>query len=269
MPVAPAADAPHGPSCQRPPHGHQRHPLDLAHRQPLAGPARTLRLLEDGRQPVLPVAEGRRLGSGPLRIATAGRYGGAARRDASFRRQHGRPCSSASRRGQRGAPAKEAVGRSRGGFTTKVHLPCERSGKPLVVVLTAGERHEQPVLPLLMERGAVQRAGRGRPRIRPDRVAGDKGDSSPTVRRYLKERRIGAYLPDQRRRRPGSRLRPGRLPGAHPRGPPQQPPQAVAAHRDALREARRQRPNHDHGRVHPALVVKARHAPVSLAISVI
>jgi transposase len=65
----------------------------------------------------------------------------------------------------------------------------------MVFVLTSGERHEQPVLPMLMERGAVKRSGRGRPRVRPDRVAGDKGYSSPTIRRYLKERRIGAVIP--------------------------------------------------------------------------
>jgi transposase len=46
-----------------------------------------------------------------------------------------------------------------------------------------------------MERGAVKRPGRGRPRIRPERVAGDKGYSSSTVRQYLKERRIGAVIP--------------------------------------------------------------------------
>ncbi len=65
----------------------------------------------------------------------------------------------------------------------------------MVVALTEGQRHEQPVLPLLMERGAVKRRGRGRPRIRPERVAGDKGYSSPTIRWYLKERRIGAVIP--------------------------------------------------------------------------
>jgi transposase len=74
-------------------------------------------------------------------------------------------------------------------------LRCERGGKPMVFVLTSGERHEQPVLPLLMERGAVKRIGRGRPRIRPEREAGDKGYSSPTVRRYLRVRRIGAVVP--------------------------------------------------------------------------
>ena len=65
----------------------------------------------------------------------------------------------------------------------------------MVFVLTSGERHEQPVLPTLMERGAVNRLGRGRPRIRPARVAGDKGYSSPRIRQYLKERRIGAVIP--------------------------------------------------------------------------
>ena len=65
----------------------------------------------------------------------------------------------------------------------------------MVLVLSGGERHEQPVLPALMERGAVRRRGRGRPRIRPDRVAGDKGYSSPAVRRYLKGRGIGAVIP--------------------------------------------------------------------------
>ena len=65
----------------------------------------------------------------------------------------------------------------------------------MVFVLTDGQRHEQPVLPLLLERGAVKRRRRGRPRIRPERVAADKGYSSPTVRRYLTERRIGAVIP--------------------------------------------------------------------------
>ena len=74
----------------------------------------------------------------------------------------------------------------------------------MVFILTAGERHEQPVLPLLMERGAVKRPGRGCPRIRPDRVAGDKGYSSPTVRRYLNERRIEAVIPTKANQDPDS-----------------------------------------------------------------
>ena len=65
----------------------------------------------------------------------------------------------------------------------------------MVFLLTSGERHEQPVLPLLMEGGAVKRSGQGRPRIRPERVAGDKGYSSPSVRCYLRGRQIGVIIP--------------------------------------------------------------------------
>jgi len=53
-------------------------------------------------------------------------------------------------------------------------------------------------LPTLLESGAVKRAGRGRPRLRPDRVAGDKGYSSRAARRYLRERAIGAVIPRRR-----------------------------------------------------------------------
>ena len=74
----------------------------------------------------------------------------------------------------------------------------------MVFILTEGQRHEQPVLPLLMERRAVKRPGRGRPRIRPDRVAGDKGYSSPAVRRYLKGRGIGAVIPTKADEEPDS-----------------------------------------------------------------
>ena len=46
----------------------------------------------------------------------------------------------------------------------------------------------------LLERGAVARR-RGRPRIRPDRVAGDKGFTGRKIRRYLRRRGIGAVIP--------------------------------------------------------------------------
>ena len=52
-----------------------------------------------------------------------------------------------------GDPAAEALGRSRGGFSTELHLRAARGGTPMVVVLTGGERREQPILPALMERG--------------------------------------------------------------------------------------------------------------------
>ena len=50
-------------------------------------------------------------------------------------------------------------------------------------------------MPALLERGAVARPGRGRPRVRPDRVAGDKGYTGRPVRTYLRRRGIGAVIP--------------------------------------------------------------------------
>jgi transposase len=65
----------------------------------------------------------------------------------------------------------------------------------MTLLVTAGQRHEQPRFGALMERGAVKRPGRGRPRIRPKRVAGDKAYSSGRVRRYLRRRGIRAVIP--------------------------------------------------------------------------
>jgi transposase len=95
-------------------------------------------------------------------------------------------------------PEAEALGRSRGGFSTKLHVRAERGGKPVVLLITAGQRHEQSAFTALMERGAVKRAGRGRPRGRPDRVAGDQGDRSRTVRRSVRRRGSGAVIPTRR-----------------------------------------------------------------------
>jgi hypothetical protein len=54
------------------------------------------------------------------------------------------------------------------GRPRKLHLRCERGGRPLAFVLTAGERHEQTAFEPLMIAGAVKRpalvgraAGRG------------------------------------------------------------------------------------------------------------
>ena len=89
------------------------------------------------------------------------------------------------------------MGRSRGGYSTKLHLRVERRGKPMVILATAGQRHEALMLGRLMERGAVKRAGRGRPRLRPAAVAGDKGYSFVSLRRYLRRRGIRAVIPSK------------------------------------------------------------------------
>jgi transposase len=93
------------------------------------------------------------------------------------------------------APPDEALGRSRGGFSTKLHLRAEGGGKPVALVVTAGQRHEQTAFRPLLERGAVKRRGRGRPRVRPDRVVADKGYAGRPVRAYCRRRGIRTVIP--------------------------------------------------------------------------
>src|SRR3954452_13575072 len=84
-----------------------------------------------------------------------------------------------------GEAPDEALGRSQGGFSTKIHLRAEGHGRPITAVLTGGERHEQIALADVLDRGAIPRAGRGRPRLRPRRVAGDKGSTRATAAQRL------------------------------------------------------------------------------------
>ena len=68
-------------------------------------------------------------------------------------------------------------------------------------MLTGGERHEQIALEALLDQGAIGRPGRGRPRLRPRRAAGDKGYSSPKARRHLRRRHIRAVIPSKSNQR--------------------------------------------------------------------
>jgi transposase len=95
----------------------------------------------------------------------------------------------------------EALGRSKGGFSTKILLRAEGTGKPVTFLITAGQRHEQSAFEALMETGKVKQAGRGRPRIRPERVVGDKAYSSRMARRYLRRRGIRTVIPTKRNER--------------------------------------------------------------------
>lgn len=73
-------------------------------------------------------------------------------------------------------------------------MRAEGNGKPITFLITAGQCHEQSMFEALMETGAVKREGRGRPRIRPEKVVGDKGYSSNRSRSYLRKRGIGAVI---------------------------------------------------------------------------
>jgi transposase len=64
----------------------------------------------------------------------------------------------------------------------------------MTFVLTPGQRQEATQVQALLERGAVARPNGGS-RIRPDRVAGDKGYTGRKIRGYLRRRGIGAVIP--------------------------------------------------------------------------
>jgi transposase len=78
----------------------------------------------------------------------------------------------------------------------------------MTLVLTPGQRHEATAFEPLLEQGAVRRPGRGRPRIRPDRVVGDKGYTGRVRRAYCRRRGIRYTIPrrrDERRTGPFDR----------------------------------------------------------------
>ena len=58
-----------------------------------------------------------------------------------------------------------------------------------------------------MARITIKRAGPGRPRTRPDRVAGDKGYSSRKIRAYLRKRGIACTIPERTDQIKGRRRR--------------------------------------------------------------
>jgi len=60
---------------------------------------------------------------------------------------------------------------------------------------------------MIMDHGAVQRKGPGRPRLRPHRVAAEKGSSVPQIRRWCQRHGVRVTIPrrDERRRGPFDR----------------------------------------------------------------
>jgi transposase len=93
-----------------------------------------------------------------------------------------------------GEPADHALGRSRGGFGSKFHILVDGNGTPLEVEVSAGQVHDTKVFEPIMRKVGV-RQKRGRPRSRPQRLAGDKGYSSKRIRQFLRERAIEAIIP--------------------------------------------------------------------------
>jgi transposase len=81
-------------------------------------------------------------------------------------------------------------------LTSKVHLAADRRCRPLSFVLTPGQAADSPRFRAVVERIKV-RVPAGRPRTRPDAVAGDKAYSSRANRAYLRKRKIKAVIPEK------------------------------------------------------------------------
>ncbi|WP_256967901.1 hypothetical protein [Streptomyces sp. CS057] len=65
-------------------------------------------------------------------------------------------------------------------------LACDGQGRPLAFTIMGGNVNDCTQFEPVMARIAVKRDGPGRPRIQPDRVAGDKGCSSRKIRASLR-----------------------------------------------------------------------------------
>jgi len=91
-------------------------------------------------------------------------------------------------------PEDHALGRSRGGFGSKFHLVTDGRGVPLAVEVTAGQRHESTQVQTVLNGIAVPQP-LGRPRKRPERLAGDKAYSFASVREWLRAHGIEAIIP--------------------------------------------------------------------------
>ena len=106
------------------------------------------------------------------------------------------------------------MGRGRGGFSTKVHLACDARGRPLSLLVTAGQRNEAPELGALLDgiRVARPEGAPGRPRKRPHRLLADRGYAHDSCRKLLRRRGIPHVIPERRDQKERRKRRGGRPP---------------------------------------------------------
>jgi transposase len=101
------------------------------------------------------------------------------------------------------------LGRTRGELSTKVHLCCDGKGRPLSVVVTPGQRNDGTQLFAVLDAIRVPRAGRGRPRQRPEHLLADRGYGKGLYRRMLRALSIPHTIPERKDHRERREGRPG------------------------------------------------------------
>src|SRR5919107_378885 len=114
----------------------QRHLLAAAHRGAVGGYSGALWAVHDLREPLQPVAPGRRVGS-----ASGCSIKGLRGRHPDDRLvEH--PRASARRQHPEKDDRSRCMGRSRGGLTTKIHALVDACGLPIALKLTEGQAHD-------------------------------------------------------------------------------------------------------------------------------
>lgn len=68
---------------------------------------------------------------------------------------------------------------------------------PLAIHLSAGQAHESRYLKPLLRAVRIRRPHRGRPRSRPERLAGDRGYSFAHLRAWLARHHIARVIPER------------------------------------------------------------------------
>jgi len=97
-------------------------------------------------------------------------------------------------RARRGGEVTGPSPTDRGKAGSKYHLPCDRNGIPLHVLITGANTHDSRMLTALLDTNPGVRERAGRPRRRPEKLHADKGYDYPRCRRYLSRRGIGVRI---------------------------------------------------------------------------
>ena len=82
-------------------------------------------------------------------------------------------------------------------MSTKIHLAVDGRGRPLAVLLTAGQAGDNPQLLPLLDAIRVHDGGPGRPRKKPDMLIADKAYAHDPTRRELRRRGIAHTIPER------------------------------------------------------------------------
>ena len=165
--------------------GAGRHSLDFAHRSALARPAGAVSKPLDVLATVAEVGRGRRM---VRHLADFPRHPGpawAAGLERSLCRWQFCP-------GQKRGPR---VGKTKRGKGTKWMVVVDGQGVPLGIHLESASPAEVKLLETTLAKIAVPRAGRGRPRQKPQRLIADKAYDSDPLRFRLKRRGIELIVP--------------------------------------------------------------------------